>query len=68
MNLGTMAEYHKLLRAWKTALAELEADVEGEDDFLVFQEQRTEDDLIDFIEANDLNYTEYDIRGARQPY
>jgi hypothetical protein len=50
----------KLLGQWKDRLEEMRED---DSDVNIQLEQEAHDELVDFIEANDLNGSEFDPRG-----
>lgn len=54
-------EYRKLHSEWQAALTLKERRGSDADELA---EQDAYDALVDFVEENDLNYTEFDPRGA----
>lgn len=58
-----LAEVAQLTVAWRAALDARERHP-NPPDWMDAEEQRAYDELIDFVEANGLNYTEHDPRGC----
>lgn len=58
---NTEREYRTIRAAWESARERQQARGSDFDDA---EEQRTYDELIDFVEAHGLNYTDRDPRGG----
>lgn len=55
-------EYHRLRQAWRTALSKSNT---TPTDANIRAEQEAYDALVDYVDANDLTYTNMDPRGPK---
>jgi hypothetical protein len=64
---ATVQEWAKLDRARRVAQSVVDLSIIGGTERQCLAAEKAWDDLVDFVEENDLNYTKYDPRGEEDP-